>query len=335
MEVVQLGRTGLKVSRLCLGTMTFGASCGLEEARRIADVSLERGAFFWDTADMYSTGRCEEIVGDLLATRRQDVVLATKVFATMSDRPNDRGLSARHILQACEDSLRRLKTDWIDLYYLHFPDPTTPLDETLRAVEDLVRSGKVRYIGCSNYKAWQVVDMIHRARAHGWQEIAAVQPLYNVLNRDIEVELLPMCQELGLGAVTYSPLARGVLTGKYRWDAPPPEGSRLGDGDARMRQAEWRHESLAVVEQLVPLARELGCTPAQLAIAWALANKNVSSVILGARTLDQAITALDAAALTIPPELEAAIDAIVPPGCHSGKAFPDQEKFPITGRRLA
>lgn len=336
MKPKRLGQSGLLVSPLCLGTMMFGSQADLPTARAIADRCLDRGAFFWDTADMYGQGASEEICGALLRERgrRQQVVLASKVYAPMGEAPNDRGLSARHILAACEASLRRLGTDWLDLYYLHLPDPAVPRDETLRAMEDLVRAGKVRYLGASNHRAWEALELILCARQSGWQPITALQPLYNIVNRDIEVELLPMAERFGLGVVTYSPLARGILTNQYAWQAPPPPGSRLDRQDRRFLQAEWREASLAVAAQLAPLAQARGCTPGQLATAWALRNALVHAVIIGPRTVAQAEEALAAADILLDDELEAAIDALVPPGTHSGTAWPDEAYAPVRGRRL-
>ncbi len=332
---VQLGGSGLRVSQMCLGTMNFGATTELPTAKDIADRALDAGVFFWDTADMYSTGVSEEIVGQLLKGRRQEVVLATKVYATMGPGANDRGLSARHILSACEASLDRLDTDWIDLYYLHLPDRGVPIDETLRAVEDLVRSGKVRYVGCSNYWTWEIMQLLHSADQNGWQPVTAVQPLYNVVNRDIEVELLPMTAAKGLGVVSYSPLARGILTGKYDFEGDPPSDSRLGRNNPRFMLAEWRRESVDVARALGALAKVRDCTTAELAVAWAMANPLVHSVTIGPRTMGQLESYLRAASIPVDAELEAAIDAMVPPGTHSGRAFPDDDYFPIRGRPRA
>ena len=332
MDAVSLGRSGLKVSPMCLGAMTFGATTDLGEARQIADLSLDHGMFFWDTADMYSKGGSEQIVGQLMRGRRDQIVLATKVFAPMGEGPNDRGLSARHVIAACEASLQRLETDWIDLYYLHLPDPSVPIDESLRALEDLVRSGKVRYVGCSNHRAWQVADMVHTARSHGWQPMTAVQPLYNLVNRDIEVELLPMTEHHGIGAVVYSTLARGILTGKYAWDGDVPTASRLARSDPRFLQAEWREDSVRVADALVALAADHGVQPGQLAVRWAMENRLVHSVIIGPRTREQLDAYLGAAAMPWSDELEAACDALVPPGSHTGRGWPDSQ-YPVTGRR--
>ncbi len=334
MQPVKLGRSGLSVSPLCLGTMTFGAGCDDAEAARIADAALERGVFFWDTADMYGLGLSETMTGRLARGRRGRLVLATKAYADMGGGPNDRGLSARHLIEACEGSLRRLGTDWIDLYYLHVPDQQVPIDESLRAMEDLVRSGKVRYVASSNYRAWEVCDQWHTARAHGWQPLTAVQPLYNLVNRDIESELLPLCREKGLGVVTYSSLARGVLSGKYNHGARP-SGSRLAKANPRFLRAEWREESVRVAEALGELAAERGVTTSQLATAWAMANTLVHSVILGPRTLEQALDGLGAADIAWDEQLEQACNALVPPGAHTGSSGSvDTQYYPVTGRQV-
>ncbi len=335
MEPVQLGRSGLRVSPLSLGTMTFGVTADRAVSRQIADRAFDAGVFAWDTADMYGQGVSESIVGELLAGRRQQVVLATKGFARMGPGANDHGLSARHLIEACDASLKRLNTDWIDLYYLHLPDRTVPLEETLRAMEDLVRSGRVRYVGCSNYRAWEVAQLHGVATAHRWQPVSAVQPLYNIANRDIEVELLPMAKAYGLGVITYSPLARGVLTGKYRWGQEAPADSRLGRSDKRFLQAEWRQASVEAAGQLQMVAEAAGITATQLAIRWAVANELVSSVILGARTVEQLDEQLSAMALPWTEELERAVDAVVPPGSHTGRGWPDEAYYPVTGRVLA
>lgn len=329
--VVQLGRSGLRVSRLCLGTMTFGVTTPPEEAERIAQAALERGVFFWDTADMYGSGASETVVGTLLRGRRSQVVLATKAFADLGRHANDGGLSARHLLAACEDSLRRLGTDWIDLYYLHLPDRHVPEEETLRALEDLVRSGRVRYVACSNHRAWQAVDLVRRAERAGWQPLSAIQPLYNCVNRDAEVELLPMAARLGLGVVTYSPLARGVLTGKYL-GAEAHADSRLGRGDPRFLQAEWRPASADMARLLVREAAVRGCTPGQLATAWVLRNRLVHSAIVGPRTLEQALEALGSLDVQIDDAFERSVDHLVPAGCHSGHGFPDPQ-YAVEGRQ--
>jgi aryl-alcohol dehydrogenase-like predicted oxidoreductase len=332
MEAVQLGRSGLRVSPLCLGTMTFGNETTESDAKAIADRAVDAGMFFWDTSDMYGGGKSEEIVGRLMLGRREQVVIATKAFAKMGPGANDGGLSAKHLIAACEASLQRLQTDWIDLYYLHLPDRTVPIEETLRAIEDLTRAGKIRYAACSNYFTWEVMDLLGCAERHNHQAITAVQPVYNLVNRDIEVEMLPMCAAKGLGVVSYSPLARGVLTGKYQWHDSAPDESRLSRSNKRFLQAEWRAESVAVAAELAKLAEQRGCTAAELAMAWALANQNVHSVIAGPRTMAHLESYLQASAFHWDDELEAACDALVPPGTHSGVAFPDPAYYPVTGR---
>ncbi len=332
MEIVQLGRSGLRVSRLCLGTMTFGNETDEAEAARIGAAALDAGVTFWDTADMYSRGRSEEIVGRLLAGKRDGVVLATKVWAAMGDGPNDRGLSARHVIAACEASLRRLGTDWIDLYYLHLPDPLTPMDETLRAMDDLRRAGKIRYVACSNFRSWEAARLVGVAEAHGWQPISATQPVYNLTNRQAEIELIPMATAYGLGVVTYSPLARGVLTGKYRWGETPPPDSRLGRKNPRLLAAEWREASLAVVTSLQQLADARGIPLARLAQAWVLANRQVTSMIAGPRTLAHWEESIAAAALPWDAALESAVDAAVPRGTFTGREVPDPTYYPVAGR---
>lgn len=334
MDCVQLGRTGLRVSRLCLGTMTFGNETDEAEAARIGRAALDAGVFFWDTADMYARGRSEEIVGRVLGGARQQVVLATKVWAAMGEGPNDRGLSARHVIEACEASLRRLKTDWIDLYYLHLPDPDVPADETLRAFEDLRSTGKIRYVACSNHRSWETARLVHLAERFGWQPVSAIQPVYNLTNRQAEVELIPMATAYGLGVVTYSPLARGVLTGKYAWGAPPPSDSRLARGNPRFIAAEWREASLDVVNALTALAEARGISLARLAQAWVLANRRVSAVIAGPRTLAHWEESLAAAEMPWDAELEAAVDAEVPRGTFTGREVPDPAYHPVTGRSI-
>src|SRR5262249_23735163 len=243
MDSVNLGRSGLKVSRLCLGTMLFGGPVEEAESIRIIHRALEAGIFFLDTADVYNAGETERIVGRALQGRRDQVVLATKGRGATGPGPNDAGSSRRHLTEAVEASLRRLGTDFLDLYYLHSPDYDTPIEESLQALDDCVRQGKIRYLGCSNFYAWQVCEGIWTSCSQHRPSFAAVQPLYNAVNRDAEVELLPLCAAYGLGVVPYSPLARGVLSGKYLPGAPPPEGSRAARGDRRIQQTELREEN--------------------------------------------------------------------------------------------
>jgi len=330
-EYVNLGCSGVKVSRLCLGTMMFGGATDEAESIRIIHRALDAGINFVDTANVYNAGESEAVTGRAIRERRAQVVLATKAANPMGDGPNDRGLSRVHLLRACEESLRRLGTDYLDVYYMHLPDYGTPLEESLRAMNDLVRQGKVRYVGCSNYYAYQVALMLGIAEAQNLEKIACIQPLYNIVNRDIEVELLPLCRDKGIGVVPYSPLARGVLTGKYQPGQEFPEGSRAARGDRRMHQTELREESYVVAQQLRPLAEARGCKLSQLALAWVLANPIVTSAIVGPRTMEQLEDSLPALEVRLTPEDERAVDALVPPGWRTGRGFTDPN-YPVRGR---
>lgn len=328
---VQLGRCGLRVSRLCLGTMNFGDVTELDEASAICDRALDAGIFFWDTADMYGRGTSEEMLGHLMRGRRDQIVLATKAWAPMGPGVNDRGLSARHLLQACDASLARLGTDWIDLYYMHLPDRQVPIHETLRAMEDLVRSGRVRYVACSNYFAWEVVELLRVATRHDWSPVVAGQNPYSLVNRQLEYEFIPMAQRKGVGVVTYSPLARGILTGKYTGESVP-RGSRLDRQNTRFLQAEWREASLPVAQRFSALAGEVGVAPSSLATAWVLANQAVTSTVIGPRTLGQLEQYIAGSQVSWTPDLEARCDALVAPGTATGETVPDPAYFPVRGR---
>src|SRR5947209_6905660 len=259
MKLRRLGRTGLQVSEICLGTMTFGHQCDEETSFEIMNKAADRGVYFLDTADVYpvppspeTAGRTEEIVGHWLKGQRDQYVVATKCRIRVGTGANDAGLSRRHILRACDESLRRLQTDYIDLYQPHSPDPDTPPDETLRALDDLVRQGKVRYLGCSNYPAWQVALALGISERHGWARFDCVQPRYNLLYREIESELLPLCRDQGLGVIPYNPLAGGFLTGKYRSLERPVEGTRfaLGKTGELYRERYWHEAQLEAVPAL-------------------------------------------------------------------------------------
>ena len=334
MDYVTLGRCGVKVSRLCLGTMMFGGATDEAESTRIIHRALDAGVNFVDTANMYNAGESERVTGRALQGRRDQVVLATKARNPMGDGPNDQGLSRVHLIRECENSLRRLGTDYIDVYYLHAPDWTTPLEESLRALTDLVRQGKVRYAACSNFYAWQVAKLLGLAAAQNLERIACIQPLYNLVNRDAEVELFSLCREEGVGAVIYSPLARGVLTGKYQPGQPPPEGSRAARGDRRIQQTELREESYEVAMQLLPLAERHSAPVSQYALAWALANPVVTSAIVGPRTMEQFEDALGALNIRWTQQDEQAVDALVPPGWRTGRGYTDPN-YPVRGRAFA
>ncbi len=270
MDYRRLGRSGLKVSPLCLGTMMFGGATEEVEARRIIDHAHDAGINFIDTADVYNEGRSEEVTGRAIAAHRQDWVLATKVANPMGAGPNRSGLSRRWVMQACEDSLRRLGTDVIDIYYLHKEDHQTPLEETVNAIADLVRQGKIRHFGVSNYRSWRLAEICRLCDESGIDRPVVSQPYYNAMNRMPEVEHLPACGHFGLGVASYSPLARGVLTAKYAPGQAPAEGTRAGRGDKRMMQAEWREESLVIAQTIKEHAARRGLTPIQFAVRWVL-----------------------------------------------------------------
>lgn len=312
MDYTRLGRTGLRVSRLCLGTMTFGNQCDEPTSIAILDAAFAAGVTFIDTADVYplggsveTVGRTEEIVGRWLRGRRHEVVLATKCFGPMSERPWDRGNSRQHILDAIDASLRRLGTDHVDLYQLHQPDPETPIDESLRALDDVVRSGRARYVGCSNFPAWQVARAIGRSEALGVVRFDSVQPRYNLLFRELERELFPLCLQEGIGVIPFNPIAGGLLSGKHRREGGPPEGSRfrLGSAAKMYQDRYWHEREFDTVEALKPLAREAGLDLVTMAVAWVMANPAVTAPIIGASRPEQLEPVLAAAATRLAPEL--------------------------------
>jgi len=331
MNYRSLGAAGVKLSPICLGTMMFGGQTSADESTRIMHQALDLGINFFDTADIYNAGQSEIVVGQAIAGRREKVVLATKGRGPMGEGPNDSGASRLHMVRALEASLKRLNTDSVDIYYVHTPDYTVPIEETLRALDDMVRSGKVRYIACSNFRTWRLMEALWTSDRLNLNRFACVQPLYNIVNRDIEVELLPMCKAYGVGVVSYSPLARGILTGKYKTGEPFPAGSRAARNDKRMLQAELREASFDVAEELRRHCDKKKVTMSQFALAWCLANPIITSVIIGPRTTEQFddnVTCLD---VTIDAADEAFVNSLVPPGEHSGKGFQDTQN-PITGR---
>jgi aryl-alcohol dehydrogenase-like predicted oxidoreductase len=312
MRMRRLGRTGLKVSNLCLGTMTFGnAQWGCDEAtsRKIVDRFLDAGGNFIDTADVYSNGVSEQIVGRAIRERRQQVVLATKVAGPMGASPNDLGLSRRHVLDGIDASLRRLGSDWIDLYQVHAYDPTTPIDETLRALDDCVRSGKARYVGCSNWSAWQIAKSLGLARELGTARFDALQPQYSLVCRSIENEHLPLCIEEGIGVIPWSPLGGGLLTGKLRRGGAAPAGTRAAV-DPMNRERFQSERNLEIAETVIDVARSLGRSASQVALAWAASQPGITSPIFGARTLEQLEDNLGAADLVLPEETRKRLDDV-------------------------
>jgi len=325
-----LGRSGLKVSPLTLGTMMFGGETDEATSHRIIDKAREQGINFIDTADGYNRGQSEEVVGRGIKANRDHWVLATK-FANGRGGPNQRGHSRKWIIETVENSLRRLGTDYIDLLYFHRAIFDAPLGEAVRAIGDLIQQGKLRYFGVSNFRAWRIAEVSHLADKFNIDRPIASQPLYNIVNRVAEAEQLPSANYYGLGVVSYSPLARGVLTGKYAVDQAPPADSRAGRNDNRILQTEWRPESVAIAQKIASHARGKGIDPVAFAIAWVLNNKLITSTITGPRTeahWDSYIASLD---VRLDGEDEAFINGLVITGHASTLGFNDPS-HPIEGR---
>lgn len=338
-----LGGSGLRVPVLTLGTMTFGgtgrhASMGtvqVEEATRMVDICLERGINFFDTADVYSAGLSEEILGKAIGSRRRDVLLATKLNGPMGTGPNDLGQSRHHIIEACEASLRRLGTDYIDLYQVHSVDELTPMDESLGALDDLVRQGKVRYIGCSNYSAWHLMKALAASERRGYERYVSLQAYYSLVARELERELLPACLDQGVGVLVWSPLAAGFLTGKQRRGETAPAGSRRAAlGDTGTIDAE---QGFRVLDVLREIAGERGVSIAQVAINWLLQRPGVSSVIVGARNEEQLKDNLGAAEWQLTADETARLDQVsarpLPyPYWHQQKFNSSRMRYTLSGR---
>ena len=304
MEYQNLGRSGLRVSRLCLGAMSFGSPTWRdwvlpeEESRPFFERALDVGINFFDTADMYSLGVSEEIVGRALAelTTRDQVVIATKVNFPMGDGPNDRGLSRKHLFHAVDASLRRLGTDYIDLYQIHRFDPSTPVEETLDALDQIVRSGKVRYLGASSMFAWQFATMLHTSDQHGWARFVSMQNHYNLVYREEEREMLPLCEAEGIGVIPWSPLARGFLAGNRRRKTDDPGQTTRTRSDNYAQGMYYADSDFAIVDRLTDVARRRGVSPARLAMAWLLRQPGVTAPIVGTTKvehLDDAVASLD------------------------------------------
>lgn len=334
MEYRNLGASGLRVSPLCLGTMMFGGATPEREAFDIIASARAAGVNFIDTADVYNDGRSEEVVGRAIRAERSHWVLATKLGNATGAGPNDRGLGRAYMMRAVEASLKRLGVETIDLLYLHREDHATPLAETVGAIADLVRAGRIRHFGVSNFRAWRVAEICRLCDGAGTGRPVASQPYYNLLNRMPEVEQLPACHHFGLGVAPYSPLARGVLTGKYRPDAPPAEGSRAARNDKRILETEWRAESLAIAQKILAHAAGRGLTPGQFAIAWLLANRLVTAPIAGPRTLAQWEDYLGGPGYRWTAEDEALVDGLVTPGHPSTPGYNDPA-YPLEGRLMA
>jgi aryl-alcohol dehydrogenase (NADP+) len=319
MQHIRLGRTGLQVSRICLGTMTFGLQCDEDRSRAILDDASEKGVTFLDTADAYplggdltTAGRTEEILGRWLAGKRDQYIVATKCFAPMGTRPWDMGNSRRHIMDAIDASLRRLQTDYVDLYQLHFDDRGVPLDESLGALDDLVRMGKVRYVGCSNYLAYRLALALGRSDLHGWARFDSVQPRYNLLFREFERELFPLCVEEQVGVIPYNPIAGGMLSGKHDRAKPPEEGTRFTLGNAARTYTDryWHDNVFDTVDELVKIASDAGMPLPTLAVAWVLRQPAITSPIVGASRPEQLDATLAAVDVKLDDDLVAKLDEV-------------------------
>ncbi len=331
MDYRVLGASGVKVSTLCLGTMMFGGPTEEDEARRMVDRAFDLGVNFIDTANRYTGGRSEEVTGRAIGARRDKWVLATKVGNPGSDAPLDQGLSRRHIFQSIDESLSRLGTDYVDIFYAHLSDPDTPWEETVAAFADLIKAGKTRYIGLSNTRAWEIAHVAHIFGSMGAPPPVVCQPYYNLLNRQPEVDVIPACEAFGLGVVPYSPIARGVLTGKYKVGEAPAADTRAGRSDTRMMETEFRDESFAVAEKIQAHAAKRNASSVDFAVAWVLANGAVTSVITGPRTFEQWESYASALYYEWTAEDEALVDNLVPAGHTSTPGYTDP-KYPIEGR---
>lgn len=318
MQYVKFGGTGLRVSRLCLGTMTFGLQCDDSQSYAIMDAAGEGGIDFFDTADVYplgggrtTAGRTEEIVGSWLKGKRHEFILATKCVGQMGPKPWEQGMSRKHILDAIDASLRRLGTDYVDLYQLHGYDRLTPIDEAMEALDTIVRAGKARYVGVSNWPAYKIARALGRSEVKNIVRIASVQPRYNLLFRSFERDLLPMCAEESIAVIPYNPLAGGMLTGKHDQTGAPPAGTRfsLGTAARRYQQRYWNEKEFATIEALRPIAAELGMSMETLALSWVLTNTAITAPIVGASRPEQLVDSLAAAEKgALPAELKARLD---------------------------
>lgn len=333
MDYRRLGRSGLEVSTLTLGTMMFGDRTDEAASREIVAHARDAGVNFIDTADAYATGQSERITGQAIRAHRDHWVLATKVGNRMAEgERNNGGLSRSWVMRACDASLARLATDRIDVYYLHRDDPRTPIDETVGAIGDLIRAGKVRYFGVSNFRGWRIAEVMRACEREGVPQPVVCQPYYNLLNRMPEVEILPACDHYGIGVASYSPIARGVLTGKYAPGGAAPAGSRGAIRDARMMETEFREESFAIAQTLKAHAERTGRTATQFALAWLWANPIVTSIIAGPRTLEQWKDYTAALGTAWSDEDEALVDTLVRPGHSSTHGYNDPQ-YPFYGRK--
>ncbi|AMO22612.1 aldo/keto reductase [Ramlibacter solisilvae] len=332
MQYRRLGKSNLQVSALCLGTMMFGDQTALAEAREIVDDAQARGVNYIDTADVYTQGASERMVGELLQGQRERWVVATKLGNRMSDRPNEGQYSRSWMLRELDASLSRLRMDHVDILYLHRDWDGMDLEEPLRAIDTMQRAGKIRYWGVSNFRGWRIAEIMRICGEVGMPGPAVCQPYYNLLNRMPEVEILPACAHYGIGVTPYSPIARGVLTGKYLPGQAPGAGTRAGRGDRRIAETEFREESLRIAQQLQAHAQARGVTLAQFATAWVLAHRAVSAVIAGPRTLSQWQDYAPALEFQLSREDEALVDSLVPPGHPSTPGYSDPA-YPLPSLR--
>lgn len=312
MEYRHLGRAGVKVSSLCLGCMNFGSRTEEDESIRMIHRAIDAGINFLDTSNSYGRGASETVVGKALAqdNRRENIVLATKVTSRMADdRPNEEGASRYTIMKHCEDSLRRLRTDHIDLYQLHWMDLDTPLTETLRALDDLVQQGKVRYIGCSKFAPARITEAMMLCRLHGWTGFVSEQPPYNILDRRIENQLMWTCRRFGIGLIPWAPIAAGILSGKYSKDESPPENARFNEMGDRLTP-----RAIDIADALKPMAQEKGCSLAELCLAWVRRQPGITAPIIGPRTMEHLASSLKAVDIQFTPEDLKRIDELSPPG---------------------
>ena len=332
MKYKYVGRTGLRVSTICLGGMNYGDQASEAESINIIKKAMAAGVNFLDTADSYVQGRSEEIIGKALKGERHSAVIATKFGTPTGPGPNGIGLSRKHILQTVEESLRRLQTDYIDLYYAHMPDYDTPIEETLQALDDLVHQGKVRYIGCSNFAVWHICKALRASEVHNLARFECVEPPYNLLTRDIELEMLPLCSSEGLGVCVYNPLAGEMLTGRHQFGKPPAEGrfthELMGKG---YMERYWSEMNFKAVDKLGQIAKEHGCTLPQFALAWTLSNETVTSVLSGTTALEQLEENLAATEIQLSPEELQACDEVWrlfrPTRYHYAKTADDLKKI--------
>ena len=334
MHYRNLGKSNLKVSALCLGTMMFGDQTDNKAAADILAHAHAHGVNFVDTADVYTKGASEEMLGELIKPNRHDWLLATKLGNKMSERANEGHYSRTWMLRELDASLRRLQTDHIDIYYMHRDDERMDLEEPLRALADMVRAGKIRYWGVSNFRGWRIAEMVRIAEQLGLPGPVVCQPYYNLLNRMPEVEILPACHHYGIGVASYSPIARGVLTGKYQPGAAPDSSTRAGRADKRMVETEFRQESLVIAQKLGQHAQGKGITLAQFATAWVLANRITSSVIAGPRTLAQWQDYFPALDYAVTAEDEALVNSLVATGHPSTPGYNDPA-YPLNGRNTS